>query len=74
MIIRTVCVGLAVVVDGPWRWLFIAAAVLLPYVAVVLANAGRESGGPGPLAPTAAPLGALTARPAPPEDSTTPLR
>ncbi len=68
MLIRTVCVALAVVVDGPWRWVFIAGGVLLPYVAVVFANAGRESGGPGPLAPTAAPLAALTARPSPPEE------
>lgn len=40
--IRTVCLVLAVVVDGPLRWAFLAGAVLLPYVAVVMANAGRE--------------------------------
>ncbi len=74
MIIRTVCVALAVVVDGPWRWFFLVGAVFLPYVAVVLANAGRESGGPGPIAAGPAPLGALTARPVPPEDTTTPSR
>lgn len=42
MAIRTVCVVAAVVADGPLRWLFLAGAVFLPYIAVVLANAGRE--------------------------------
>ena len=46
MVIRTVCFGLAkIVVDGPMRWVFIAGAVFLPYVAVeTFANAGRETG------------------------------
>jgi hypothetical protein len=46
MSVRTVCFILAVVFDGPLRWVFAAAAVLLPYVAVVIANAGprREAG------------------------------
>jgi hypothetical protein len=48
--IRTVCFVLAVVTSGPIRWVFVAAAVVLPYVAVVMANAvGSGSGG----APTA---------------------
>lgn len=42
MSIRTVCFVLAVVLEGPLRWVMIAAAVLLPYVAVVVANAGRS--------------------------------
>jgi hypothetical protein len=42
MSIRTACLVLAVVVEGPLRWVFLAGAVLLPYVAVVMANAGRE--------------------------------
>lgn len=42
MSIRTVCLVLAVVVEGPFRWAFLAGAILLPYVAVVMANAGRE--------------------------------
>lgn len=42
MSIRTVCFVLAVVLDGPLRWVMIAAAVLLPYIAVVVANAGRD--------------------------------
>ncbi len=39
MAVRTACFILAVVVDGWLRWLFVLGAVLLPYVAVVLANA-----------------------------------
>ena len=42
MAVRTACVVLAVLTDGPWRWVFVAGAIGLPYVAVVLANAGRE--------------------------------
>lgn len=42
MAIRTVCVVAAALADGPLRWAFLAGAILLPYVAVVLANAGRE--------------------------------
>jgi hypothetical protein len=69
MVIRTVCFALAIFVDGPWRWVFIAAAVFLPYVAVVFANAGRETAGPGPVAPPAAPMGAIgPGRPGPPQD------
>jgi hypothetical protein len=37
--IRTVCFVLAVVTHGPIRWVFVAAAVVLPYIAVVMANA-----------------------------------
>ncbi len=41
--IRTLCV-IAFIVSFPhwWAWLFVPSAVLLPYVAVVIANAGRE--------------------------------
>ncbi|MGH3497731.1 MAG: DUF3099 domain-containing protein [Nocardioidaceae bacterium] len=43
--IRTVCFLCAVVVGGPLRWVFIAAALILPYIAVVFANAagGRSA-------------------------------
>jgi hypothetical protein len=37
--IRTLCFVLAVVTHGPIRWVFVAAAVVLPYIAVVMANA-----------------------------------
>lgn len=43
--IRTACLFLAVLTPDPWRWAFIAGAVILPYVAVVVANAGRERAG-----------------------------
>ena len=40
--IRTVCLVLALFVPSPWFWLFVVGAVVLPYVAVVIANAGVE--------------------------------
>lgn len=40
--IRTVCLVLAVVASGWLQWAFLAGAIVLPYVAVVMANAGRE--------------------------------
>ena len=42
MAVRTVCFVLAVLTDGWLRWVLIAAAVGLPYLAVVFANGGRE--------------------------------
>lgn len=42
--IRMVAIVLAVVVSGAWRWVAIAAGVVLPYVAVVLVNAARTRG------------------------------
>lgn len=49
---RVVCFLGAVAVDHWSRWLMLAGAVVLPYVAVVLANAGRERGGdPGTFLP-----------------------
>lgn len=44
MSIRVLCFLGAVAVDHWSRWLLLAGAVVLPYVAVVLANAGRERG------------------------------
>jgi hypothetical protein len=43
MAIRTVCFLGAIVTTGWLRWTLVAGAVLLPYVAVVMANAGRKS-------------------------------
>ncbi|MEI8406281.1 MULTISPECIES: DUF3099 domain-containing protein [unclassified Kribbella] len=43
MSIRIVCFVLAVLTPSPWRWMFIVAAVFLPYIAVVLANAQRTT-------------------------------
>src|SRR5215207_8068476 len=42
MSIRTVCFLLAIVVSGWMRWAFLVGALVLPYIAVVMANAGRE--------------------------------
>lgn len=36
---RVLCGGLAIVTEGWVRWTLVAAAIVLPYVAVVLANA-----------------------------------
>ncbi len=46
--IRTACFVLAIVTHGPLRWVLVAGAVFLPYVAVVVANATdrREFSGP----------------------------
>lgn len=47
MSLRTLCFILAVVFSGPLRWVFAAGAILLPYVAVVVANAApRRQDGP----------------------------
>jgi Flp pilus assembly protein TadB len=40
--IRTACFVGAVLAPSPWRWVLVVGAVCLPYVAVVMANAGRE--------------------------------
>jgi hypothetical protein len=52
--IRTVCFVLAVVsIPHWWLWLFLVASLVLPYVAVVMANAGASDapGGPEPVTP-----------------------
>ena len=49
MAIRTACFILTVVFIGHWfAWVFLTASLVLPYVAVVLANAGvsPDPGGP----------------------------
>lgn len=40
--IRTVCFVAAVIATGPLRWIFVACAILLPYIAVVFANTARK--------------------------------
>jgi Protein of unknown function (DUF3099) len=54
MSIRTVCFVLLLVTPSPWRWFFVAGAVVLPYVAVIIANAGVEQR-PSPLEGVAPP-------------------
>ena len=51
MTVRTACVLLAIVVPGWPRWVFLAGAVALPYLAVVAANAGKSRRGSSPPAP-----------------------
>lgn len=41
MAFRVVCTVLAIVASGWVRWTLVAAAVILPYIAVVMANAVR---------------------------------
>lgn len=47
MMIRTACFVAAVFLPNPFRWVALAGALLLPYFAVVMANAGRETLLPG---------------------------
>ena len=42
MAIRTACFIGAVIAPSPYRWFLVVGAVTLPYIAVVVANAGRE--------------------------------
>ena len=46
MMIRTACFILTVILPSPYRWFALLGAVTLPYIAVVVANAGRESFAP----------------------------
>jgi hypothetical protein len=43
MLIRTACFIGAVLTPSPYRWFLIVGAVVLPYFAVIIANAGRET-------------------------------
>nr|ACY25390.1 hypothetical protein [uncultured Actinomycetes bacterium] len=43
MMIRTACFILTVILPSPYRWVALLGAVTLPYFAVVIANAGRET-------------------------------
>jgi hypothetical protein len=50
MAVRIACIPPAIMVDGWLRWAFILGAVVLPYIAVVVANAARRTE-PGMLVP-----------------------
>lgn len=68
MSVRVVCFLGAVLIDHWTRWLLLLGAVVLPYIAVLLANAGGERG-PAPsadLALPALPPAAPTPTPRPP--------
>jgi hypothetical protein len=43
MLIRTACFILTIFLPSPYRWVALGAAMVLPYLAVVIANAGRET-------------------------------
>jgi type III secretory pathway component EscV len=60
--IRTACVIAAIIVPGWPRWVFIAGAVILPYLAVVVANAGRTTDEAGELGVLAQPQIALPSK------------
>lgn len=62
--IRTACVIAAIFVPGWPKWLFIAGAVVLPYLAVVIANAGRENDEPGQVGPVSDDVPSLQLGPA----------
>ena len=47
MLIRTACFLLTVALPSPYRWFALVGAMFLPYIAVVIANAGRETIFPG---------------------------
>jgi hypothetical protein len=47
MMLRTACFILTVILPSPYRWIALLGAVVLPYIAVVVANAGRETVLPG---------------------------
>lgn len=47
MMIRTACFIATLLTPSPIRWFFLFGAVVLPYFAVVIANAGRETVKPG---------------------------
>jgi hypothetical protein len=64
MTIRTACVLLAIVVPGWPRWVFLAGAVALPYLAVVAANSGRSRRGSAPPPPVTLSTRMLPAGPA----------
>jgi hypothetical protein len=51
MSVRLVCVVLAFIIPDWWRWLFVAGAVILPYIAVVLANTVTSNGAAAPIRP-----------------------
>lgn len=42
MTVRTACILAAIVVPSPWQWVCLAGAVVIPLIAVLVANAGRE--------------------------------
>lgn len=71
--VRVVCLVLACVVHGWLLWVCVAGAVVLPYVAVLVANGGRDRRATTVAAydPRALPSAAETAVPGPADDAGT---
>ena len=59
--IRPVCVSGAIFIPGWPRWVLIAGAVVLPYLAVVIANSGGSREGKAPTDVRPQPVAALPA-------------
>lgn len=51
MAFRTACFVAMIFVDGPMRWVLFAGAVLLPYVAVIVANQADQKHKPSRINP-----------------------
>jgi hypothetical protein len=64
--VRTLCFILAIIVEGPLRWVLVVLAVVLPYFGVVGANAGRERSRDAVLEPVESTLPALEPAPSVP--------
>jgi hypothetical protein len=43
MMIRTICFIATVLLPNPYRWFTLIGALFLPYISVIVANAGRET-------------------------------
>jgi hypothetical protein len=43
MMIRTICFIATVLLPNPYRWFTLVGALFLPYISVIVANAGRET-------------------------------
>ncbi|MFM5903761.1 MAG: DUF3099 domain-containing protein [Microbacteriaceae bacterium] len=61
MTVRVLCLVLGMMVQGWLMWVFFAGAILLPYFAVVLANAQSSSAPPKTAAKAEAPTLAISA-------------
>lgn len=61
MIVRVICIVLAMVLQGWLMWVFFAAAIFLPYFAVVIANNAGNPQSDGKLAKIEAPTLVITA-------------
>ena len=44
MLIRLACFGGGLIAQGSLRWILLGSSLVLPWVAVIMANAGRENG------------------------------